>query len=286
MGRGGAAACRDGAVASRLRCVGEGSVCSGLTGQGRVSGFGGAGHWAERPALLLRSGGRIHSWREQQRNRRRPKGPPQHTRNLEGKWGRGRVRVHLSVGVHRDSRHRHRAGARQQRQRPRHWPAAPPRERRSGGDQARGIRHTIKKRARLTAERRGCEAAWSAPRENFAGRFPASPTSSSHWATIRARRSRRPAPNGIDRGNHETDYVGEPKRQAGVVDRVGNWRNDGQVLPLCADCVGSGRARVACRIPLTGTGRCVVLCAVLRACDERRVIWSFQPDQAMRPGRG
>ena len=34
------------------------------------------------------------------------------------------------------------------------------------------------------------------------------------------------------RGNHETDYVGEPKRQAGV-DKVGNWRNEGQVLPLC-----------------------------------------------------
>jgi hypothetical protein len=45
-------------------------------------------------------------------------------------------------------------------------------------------------------------------------------------------------PDGIEagqpshHGNHETDYVGEPKRQAGV-DKVGNWRNEGQVLPLC-----------------------------------------------------
>lgn len=43
---------------------------------------------------------------------------------------------------------------------------------RRSGSGVLNVRHTIKR------GRRGCEAAWSAPRENFAGRFPASPISS------------------------------------------------------------------------------------------------------------
>lgn len=127
---------------------------------------------------------------------------------------------------------------------------------RRSGSGVLNVRHTIKR------GRRGCEAAWSALRENFAGRFPASPISrqrstklsaSASQPTISARAIPMASKAGqpSHRGNHETDYVGEPKRQAGV-DKVGNWRNEGQVLPLCRLRRGlaSGRARVACRIPL------------------------------------
>jgi hypothetical protein len=59
-----------------------------------------------------------------------------------------------------------------------------------------------------------------------------------------------------NRDNHETDNVGGTKRQAGV-DKVGNWRDEGQVLPLCADL------RMGVGVLLVGFhwGRCVATSA-------------------------
>lgn len=152
---------------SRRGCVGEGR-CSGLTGQkdgflalGALACAAAVGWWDPLLARAVTT-----------KSRRRPKkGPPQQCPRKENG---ARARCSESCASRRPAPAPTR---RRGQQRPRHWPAGH-RGRRSGGDQARGIRHTIKKRARRTAgERRGCEAAWSAPRENFAGRFPASLTS-------------------------------------------------------------------------------------------------------------
>jgi hypothetical protein len=208
MSRGAAAACRDGAVASRL-CRGR-AVCSGLTGQ---NGFLVWGRWA-CAGCCGRSGGRIHSQRPRARSAQ------------EGKTGRrGWVKewcVQREAGSDTDPELK--------QQRPRHWPAATPgtEEWRPSGSGALDIQ--IKWEVPDERPSDGDARPRGARRDEFfAGSFPAPPISSQRSVLAQSRWHRAGQPK--HRENHETDYVGGSKRQAGV-DRVGNWRNERQVLPL------------------------------------------------------
>lgn len=149
------------------------------------------------------------------------------------------------------------------------------RERTSGGDQASGIKRTLK--ARDCSGDGDSRAAWSEPREIFAGRFPALPPSSE--ANNHNQSVARAVPMGVELAS--SNHPGKITRliesvctvrligRAGV-DKGGKWRERKGRSYLCYRL--RRRARVACRIPLSSC-----------AATERRAIWFFQPAKPCIP---
>ena len=144
----------------------------------------------------------------------------------------------------------------------------------SGGDQARGVcvcwgLDTYK----MQRGRRGCDAAWSAPARKIRRQVPGVGRANLFFAGSINKRNHQPSisaraiPRASHRGtagieNHETDYVGAPKRQAGVDN---GWETEERRAGLTSlrrlrrGRVGRGvRARVALLVGFPLGGRFVL----------------------------